>query len=81
MSSRLQTSLVQVIFNGTAKTKLAILALLYCSEFVKTPNTKHFTTKPTVLALLTKVRFLRVYCRMNSFPISIRPIFFKKIAL
>ena len=33
--SRLQTSLVQFLFNGTAKAKLAILAFLYCGEFVK----------------------------------------------
>ena len=34
----LQMSLVQLILNGTAKTKLAILAFLCCGEFVKTPN-------------------------------------------
>ena len=33
----LQTTLVQFISNGTAKTKLAILAFLYCGEFVKNP--------------------------------------------
>ena len=33
--SRLQTSLVQFLSNDTAKTKLAILAFLYCGEFVK----------------------------------------------
>ena len=34
----LQTSLVQFLSNGKAKTKLAILATLYCGEFVKTPS-------------------------------------------
>ena len=33
---RLQTSLVLFISYGTAKMKLAILAFLYCGEFVKT---------------------------------------------
>ena len=32
----LDTLLVILILNGTAKTKLAILAFLYCGEFVKT---------------------------------------------
>ena len=36
--SRLQTSLAWLLFNGTMKTKLAILAFLYCKEFVKNPN-------------------------------------------
>ena len=30
-----QTSLVLLIFNGTARTQLAILAFMYCEEFVK----------------------------------------------
>ena len=34
---RLQTSLVQFIPYGTAETKLAILAFLYCAEFAETP--------------------------------------------
>ena len=33
--SRLQTLLVFLILNGTAKMKLAILAFLYCGEIVK----------------------------------------------
>ena len=33
--SKLQTSLVQFVSDGTAKIKLAILAFLYCGEFVK----------------------------------------------
>ena len=33
--SMLQTSLVLLIFNGTARTQLAILAFMYCEEFVK----------------------------------------------
>ena len=36
--SRLQTSLVQFLFHGTCKTKLAILAFLYCRDFVKNPT-------------------------------------------
>ena len=35
--SWLLTSLVQFLSDGTAKTKLAILALLFCGEFVKNP--------------------------------------------
>ena len=34
--SRLQTSLILLISNDSAKTKLAILAFLYCEEFMKT---------------------------------------------
>ena len=34
----LQTSLDQFLSNVTAKTKFAILAFLYCAEFVKKPN-------------------------------------------
>ena len=33
--SRLHTLLKYLIFNGRAKTKLAMLAFLYCVEFVK----------------------------------------------
>ena len=33
--SRLHASLAQLIFNGRAKTKLAMLAFFYCGEFVK----------------------------------------------
>ena len=33
----LQTSLVQLLFDGTAKIKLAVLALVCCIEFVKNP--------------------------------------------
>ena len=33
--SRLNTLLHYLIFNGRAKTKLAMLAFLYCGEFVK----------------------------------------------
>ena len=33
--SRLQTSLILLLLNGKAKTKLAILVFLYCEEFVK----------------------------------------------
>ena len=33
--SRLQTLMVFLILKGTAKTKLAILAFLYCGEIVK----------------------------------------------
>ena len=33
--SRLNTLLDYLIFNGRAKTKLAMLAFLYCGEFVK----------------------------------------------
>ena len=36
--SRLHTLSVFVILNGTGKTKLAILALLYCREMVKNSN-------------------------------------------
>ena len=36
--SRLQTSLVQFLSDGTAKTKLATLEFLYCLDFVKTSN-------------------------------------------
>ena len=36
--SRLQTLLVFLILNGTAKTKLAILAFLYCGQIVKNSN-------------------------------------------
>ena len=36
--SRLQTLLVFSILNGTAKTKLAILAFLYCGQIVKNSN-------------------------------------------
>ena len=36
--SRLQTSLVQLILNRRVTTKLAILAFLYCGEFVKNSN-------------------------------------------
>ena len=34
----LKTSLILLISNGTAKRKLAILAFLYCREFVKNSN-------------------------------------------
>ena len=36
--SRLQTLLVFIILNGTAKTKLAKLAFLQCEEIVKNSN-------------------------------------------
>ena len=36
--SMLETLLVLLILNGTAKKKLTILAFLYCGEFVKTSN-------------------------------------------
>ena len=38
--SRLQTLLVYLFLNGTAKTKLAILPLLGCGEIVKNPKRK-----------------------------------------
>ena len=38
--SMLQTSLVMLILNGIAKTKLPILAFLYSGEFVKNPNSR-----------------------------------------
>ena len=37
----LQTSLAKFLSNGTTKTKLVILAFLYCSEFVKNPKVLH----------------------------------------
>ena len=37
--SRLYISLVQFSSDGTAKTKLAILAFLYCGAFVKNSST------------------------------------------
>ena len=47
--SRLQTSLVFIILNGTAKTKLAMLAFLCCQEFMKNsircePQVKKYKT-------------------------------------
>ena len=36
--SRFKISLVQLISNGTGKTKLAILAFLCCGQFVKNSN-------------------------------------------
>ena len=36
--SRLQTLLVLIILNGTAKMKLAILVFLYCGQIVKNSN-------------------------------------------
>ena len=36
--SKLQTSLVKLIFNGTAKTNLVILTFLCCWEFAKNPS-------------------------------------------
>ena len=44
--SRLQTSLVQFVYDGIAKMRLAILALLYCGEFVKN-SIKQFKTVGT----------------------------------
>ena len=38
--SRLQTSLVLLILNGTAEMKLTILAFLYCGEFVRFTHKK-----------------------------------------
>ena len=38
--SRLRTSLVQFLSNGTAKMKLAILAFLHCENFVKTSSAR-----------------------------------------
>ena len=35
-NSRIKFLLDELIFNGTAKTKLVMLAFLYCGEFVKT---------------------------------------------
>ena len=42
--SRLQTSLVKLILNGTAKTKLAILAFLHCGEIVKNSTVQGIPT-------------------------------------
>ena len=42
---RFQISLVLLISNGTAKTKLAMLAFLWCGEFVKTSNWYRFNEK------------------------------------
>ena len=50
---RLQTSLVLFISNGTAKTKLAIFAFLYCEEFVKTSTEHAIDHKLTGLDRLT----------------------------
>ena len=49
---RMQTSLVQFLFNGTAKTNLAILAFLYCGDFVKNPTVGIKTNKFARVAFL-----------------------------
>ena len=36
-----QTSLIFLILDGTVKTKLAILALLYCGEIIKNSIKSH----------------------------------------
>ena len=40
--SRLQTLLVFSLLNGIAKTKLAVLAYLYCGEIMKNSNKETF---------------------------------------
>ena len=62
--SRLHTLLVFLIFNGTAKTKLAILAFLCCREIVINSN----------VSLVTPANILQVkQCNtiLSSFPAEI----------
>ena len=42
----LQISFVQFLSNGKAKMKLAILAFLYCGEFVKNPSDALWEQRP-----------------------------------
>ena len=54
--SRLQTLLVFLILNNTAKVKLAILAFLYCTEIVKNSiTTKHLIHHALVEILIHKL--------------------------
>ena len=49
--SRIQISLDDLIMNDTAKTKLAMLALLYCGVFVKNSKDKKEQTTSTQIVL------------------------------
>ena len=54
---RLNTILHQLIFNGRGKTKLAMLAFLYCGEIVKNSNACSLDT------LYSKILFLDEYSK------------------
>ena len=51
---KVEISLVWLISNGTEKMKLAILAFLYCGEFVKNPVINSYKSVYTVL-LCTRI--------------------------
>ena len=60
----MQTTLVQLISNETTKTKLAILAFLYCGQYLKNSNGKQ-TSEQTVSGCVN-LRLILEYSKMST---------------
>ena len=58
----------QFLSNDTAKTKLAILAFLYCGEFVKTPNENVLREKALKIMWPTKRNNILCACKVDKLP-------------